>query len=308
MIITIALILVSHFHALANDISSTENDFIPYLKAALVDFKSINKSKAQNYCNLEISSSEKVPISQKCLDTYKNFYKNDKIDMRIAIGYADSEDIKKPIFDLKVYNSITQQLTSTCKKGLSICGFQKKSEGIFVKIIKDPFGKDKEVTLRVSSPSTDKNVEAMFLDGIKKSDALFYIGHARGGGGPDFEKAKRLSNGKKDYDYYKTKRPGIKKLLSALQERKKHTSNPLPFLGLAACSSDKLFAAEIKKISPSSTLMTMSDTSTWLDDVGATMGALNSLLGQRCEVDFQNAVKRPRSNYRDTAILSNFFK
>ncbi|HRO67672.1 MAG TPA: hypothetical protein PL182_08925, partial [Pseudobdellovibrionaceae bacterium] len=97
-----------------------------------------------------------------------------------------------------------------------------------------------------------ERAEAVFLNSLKDSDLVVYVGHSRDGGGPDF-KVPRLNGSRVDYPYYRANRPGLKKLLSALKSGHRRARG----LAILSCDSTKFFRGPIQKAAPGLTTMTI---------------------------------------------------
>ncbi len=320
--------------------SSLSRDFIEYLDLGLNEVQRLNSPRAENECGGEFNPFGLPPnmpllfgpprfkhygkVDSACLATYLRFYKKDTLDFRVAIGYGDEEDPDYPVYDKVEYDAFVAKITAPCRANVFACGFKQdpRDDTKFINTVIDPMGKAHRVVLTVVyssvSSSNDTNLrlesqkaktelaEKVFFEGAKTADAIFYSGHARNGGGPDFGPAVRTKSGHKNYKgYYEVQRPGLKRLVAALKQRK---DGGIPFLSLAACSSEKHFAKEIRKVSPKSGMIVTTDLSYGIDGSAATLNAIDSLLGQRCQADFETAVERPNTNYSDTFRLKGFFR
>lgn len=87
---------------------------------------------------------------------------------------------------------------------------------------------------------------------IHNMDVVFYEGHSRNGGGPDFSPPVSARNGKVNYPWYQKNKPGLKFLLNQLEQ-----VNEAPMIfGLFSCASQPHFQNKISKyFSNSNTIM-----------------------------------------------------
>lgn len=296
------------------------------LKDFLTEIGSLNNPRAENGClNAFEGNSLEKSNNQKCIQHYLQVYKKENLDFRVAFGYLDDSSPKEIVDDKILFTQFVKQISSPCEKNVFACGFERDPDDatIFYKSIIDPMGRKRNVTLHAnySSVSTSnklnttvmkeqqKNqteaVNKLFFEGAKTADAIFYAGHARSGGGPDFSPAVRNKNGTNNYKgHYQVKRPGIRKLVEALKTR---TDGGPALISLGACDSLKHFQKDLKKSAPSSGYILTTESSYVTDIYGATIGALDSLLGQRCQSDFNRSVVRPMTHTDDNVRLLNFF-
>lgn len=324
LIFTINFLLASNLWGMTEEMASNEiysEKVLDFLK----EIKDLNKPRAESGClTLFVGSENEKSNNQKCLKHYLQIYKKENLDFRVAFGYLDDSSPKAIVDDKILFTKFVMQLSAPCEKNVFACGFKRDPDDatLFYKTIIDPLGRPRNVTLHAnySSVSTSNKlnttvmkeqqrhqseaVNKMFFEGAKTADALFYAGHARSGGGPDFSPAVRNKNGSENYKgYYKVKRPGINKLISALKTR---TDGGPALISLAACDSIKHFQKDLKNAAPSSGYVLTTDLSYVTDVYGATFGALDSLLGQRCQEDFERSVVRPITNSEDSVRLLNF--
>lgn len=87
---------------------------------------------------------------------------------------------------------------------------------------------------------------------IQNADVVFYEGHSRDGGGPDFAPPITTRSGKVNYSWYHKHKPGLKFLLSQLEQLNK---SPMIF-GLFSCASQPHFQSKLSKyFNASNTIM-----------------------------------------------------
>jgi hypothetical protein len=322
------ILMVIYFLTLASisnafaDSSNSENLNERYFKKILEQFflKLNSQQDIVNALNICSSADATIDEISTCRDEYEDFFDKEIIIFRVAFGYGDSDKIERPTYDLMQYEFFMRQMTSHCfSQNISLCGFQKDEleKNLYTKKILGPKGQVHTIKLYVTnasySPDNIKNIgkynhlqsektkesEDNFFQGAIESDALFYIGHARNGGGPDFKYAVRNHLGKKDYkNYYQVKRPGLNHLLNSLKKR----LTPIKFIGIMACDSNKWFYKELSEITPQTSFITMNGLGNIIDDLETGMAALDSLLGMKCQKSFLTSLSGVRIN---NAILKS---
>lgn len=263
---------------------------------------------------------------ERCQRTWDDFYSKPEIDIRIVFGYFDAS-FERTVDDVISRQSLIDRLTQPCNSNVAICGFSRVEEDadVLKKEVRGPRGTKHTVKLKIVASAysssdrlnrvfgkeqEDKSAQAKrtFLTGIEEADALFYIGHARDGGGPDFSPA-RLKNGAIDYSYYRTNKPGLEELTAKLATAKKTPK----ILGLLACNSER-WHDRLKRMAPrSGLLLSESDDIAHEVSVVQTMGALDSILWKRCEASFNEALNPvPGGKYAGSevkrVIIRNFFQ
>ena len=249
------------------------------------------------------------------------FLKNKEVlDIRYALGYFD-ESFGREAADAKwgysysldqiAFETLKDFLLKPCSFNSvrQLCGFSKESsqDGIVVLRKEVQNGPDLRVTLTGSSASPlflantgelkllQKQIsaqsEANFLDGIRSADIVFYNGHSRDGGGPDFDPpVLRPSDLKPNYSgHYQARRPGQKKMLAALKQRSQ--SSPA-VLGLFSCYSERHFVKSVKATSPQLSLITSVRAVDYLNTILASMGYLEGLLQAKCGDDLDQMAKQ----------------
>lgn len=158
-----------------------------------------------------------------------------------------------------------------------------------------------------------------FADALRNSDMVMYVGHARAGGGPDFGPPVIHPQTKRTYfDWYCGNYPGVNLMHGALTEGPDIMSSPpLPpvssttakgawcngksfddqrkpnqkqpkIIGMFACFSKEHFKDQLRKDAPQAGLILSGDTA-FEESVGQAFASLDSVLGMRCENEFQKA-------------------
>lgn len=189
-------------------------------------------------------------------------------DLRVIFGYKDTRP-GRFVGDRHERIAFIQEVLKSCKnQNVSACGFRRHPKDANL-LFKKTLRKNKEpikVLLQIahSSVSTDdlsnrknplqkvqsKEVENIFLDGLKNADLVFYNGHSRFGGGPDFAPPLLNVLGQVDSGFYKKYPQGINKMVNSLTKRnldEKQNIRKLK-LGIFSCSSSQHFNKTLNKL------------------------------------------------------------
>jgi hypothetical protein len=285
----------------------------------------------------QINALAQYPPNNKlssCQQQIVNMSQDHELTIFVGLGYMDfsrGQDFVNSgtslyqfgeVLDLDAKIAFEKALTRKCSgtslssKNLpSACGFRKSKGGFSKKMVNKFTGKRMNVFVKVVSSAYSSNDQLnkttyaqkqnsqsqyalnQFQSALQSYDAVFYLGHARSGGGPDFFPPRLLKNGHVDYGYYKQQRPGLNSMLQALQG-----SDP-SLIGLLACKSTGLFAASTQKHAPHSALITADNLFDFSDLIPTGFLAIEALVSQRCNENFSNVVK----NQSQGDLLSFFF-
>ena len=166
-------------------------------------------------------------------------FRKDGQDLRVVFGYKDARP-GRFVGDRHERIAFVQELVEPCKneENKGPCGFRRhpKDKELFLKRVFKDSGEDVKVLLRVvhSSVDTDddanrknqfqafqsQRAESLFLDGLYNAHMVFYNGHSRFGGGPDFMPPQLNTAGKVDSGFYSTQTTGTNKMLNVLLNHK----------------------------------------------------------------------------------------
>lgn len=257
-------------------------------------------------------------MSPSCRATYNDLFKigrtaqdesaSDRtIDIKIAFGYMD---FGKYTEDRYASAALFDELMAPCSAGRFACGFKQDpddADAVFKRItVLGPDGKirhrqfrlqvhnssftDSEAANRTTSAQQQRRktqeAQAFFDSALKNSDIVFYIGHARDGGGPDFAPpvvSQQLHHA--DYAWYHAHHPGVNEmnmdLLGAPHSPK--------ILGLFACYAQNHFLNWLRSLAPKTGLI-LSGQQEFEASLGQAIASLDSILGMRCEEQFNRAV------------------
>ncbi|MEO0337466.1 MAG: hypothetical protein AAF202_13815, partial [Pseudomonadota bacterium] len=188
-------------------------------------------------------------------------------DIRILFGYKDARPCRF-VGDRHERLAIVQHLLEPCKDiDRQTCGFKRHSRDanlLLKKVEVEHQQQPIKIHLRVvhSAVSTDDeenranpfqktmsdNAERVFLEGLEKADLVFYNGHSRFGGGPDFTPPLLNSSGYVDSTFYRDNNFGLTRMLTALEKRSStDDGSPLRVFGMFSCASTQHFQKALKK-------------------------------------------------------------
>jgi hypothetical protein len=185
------------------------------------------------------------------------------LDVRIFFGYKDARPARF-VGDRYEQALFLQRLTAPCSDDRFDCGFARDQfDGPFLKTLQLESGRRVQVSVRVfgSSVGVDDDVNRgnpfqkwrsdftknQFAEALKKADVVFYNGHSRAGGGPDFAPPELTKFKHVRYGEYQRKKPGFHLVQNIL---KSNPNSPLRLIGLYSCESDQLFKKKIEAAKP----------------------------------------------------------
>ncbi len=258
----------------------------------------------------------------KCQPVFKNPINNGVMDIRYALGYFDDSqaiDIiydninygLSPSLDIEIFHIVRGFMTKRCEGSRVLCGFQESGDPAQGKVILEKkvnlLGHDvlARITLTQASASESfvenqaslkerqsfltKQSEENYFDGIGIADVLFYNGHSRNGGGPDFNPPILAQDLHVNYDgYYKVKQPGIRHVLSQMRQNPNKDS----VMGFFSCFSESHFYDMLMKANPKQRLVLSSDKINYLDSLEASIGYLEGLLRGQCGQNLADIAKQ----------------
>ncbi|UOF00044.1 hypothetical protein [Bdellovibrio reynosensis] len=267
----------------------------------------------------------KLPADKqaKCMERYSGILDDGIIDIRIALGYFDwttGRPVKakfqnyglSPSLDLGAYAALKAILTEPCEGNSRFCGFKvdpsntnrlsrevKVHGKSYIARIDMQFASQSEYldenrfSLRTEQNQRTAFMEDFFARGLQNADAIFYFGHSRNGGGPDFSPPIFIgSSNKVDYtNYYKPKRPGFKKMVAALSNGKQ-----APIIGLMSCASRDHFLKKLQEIAPNSGLITSMDVLLVEMVYTAMIGGVDAILRGQCQASFYQSLRMTDDN------------
>src|SRR5690606_23436486 len=99
-----------------------------------------------------------------------------------------------------------------------------------------------------------KAAESAFYQGLANADLVFYNGHSRAGGGPDFSPPRMDGNENVAFGWYQAHQPGFR----LMQEALKHEPSDLKLFGLYSCASSRHFLDGVRALRPELGMMASS--------------------------------------------------
>lgn len=265
---------------------------------------------------------------EKCKKRYSQIWSDGVIDMRIVIGYFDWTTGTQvyyngqnfglsPSIDLGAYSALREIITSPCPGRAEFCGFSQTSPYRFTKMVSSQgrrFQARVEIVFAsvseylsantgrysVEQQKRSQDAEASFHSALRNADAVFYFGHSRDGGGPDFSPPVfRRGTNKINYGgYYQVQKPGEKKMLAALASSGQRAS----ILGLMSCDSRDHFLSKLKKVAPGMGLISSKDVLKVDGVYTALIGAADAILRGQCQKGFLDSIHRTDFNKRYIAM------
>lgn len=198
------------------------------------------------------------------------------VGVRISFGYKDARPARF-VGDRYERLYLLQSLLKPCESSEDLaCGFErdKKDLNAFTKTVAAA-SKEKEkvlirlyITASAASPDDEdnrknpyqkklsENALENFIEGVKSAEAVFYVGHSRDGGGPDFKPPRMTKEHHVAYAWYRKHEPGLNVLLENLKPDEKKERSPFK-LGLLSCVSTQLFEKRIRQATDKVTPVTV---------------------------------------------------
>lgn len=272
-------------------------------------FKKLNQNDAEQF-----SIQDRV-----CVNEYAEILAKKEMRIHYAFGYFDESNGKNEdgtyseAIDEVAFDHTSKWLTRIChpSEGHALCGFQKQilaegyhlylkeihlfGQAIAVKIYMtraaaSPMHLENTGRLKVKQQQLTEQSEYNFFDGISKADIVIYNGHARDGGGPDFQPPVLRKDLHPNYDgHYKVKQVGYKKLLAALEDRP-HKNQ---VLGLFACYTDKHFSDGILDVNPDQRMIVSRRKPDFFTATEVSLGYLDGFLEGLCAEKVGERAREP---------------
>lgn len=217
---------------------------------------------AEQRCKKELSSESlynchrilSLPYGQKLGPLLSQ---QDSFDIYVVFGYKDARP-SRFVGDRHERLAFILSLLEPCPSSkIHTCGFTRSEK--YPDVL---YKKTKEKSLRIivthSAVSTDDQnnrnnpyqrlqseyAERVFQEGLRRGHVVFYNGHSRFGGGPDFTYPRIDEKGEIDKNFYRSHREGLKDMLKNLSS---NSNSRLQSFGLFSCSSTQYFKAGIQK-------------------------------------------------------------
>lgn len=242
------------------------------------------------------------------------------VQISILFGYKDTRP-SRFVADGFERASLVQQFLKPCRDlNTYACGFTQDPDELY-QFHKDLMrqGKSYQARLRIVpsslGPDDEENralpqqilhsraTEKEFLQALNQDDAVFYIGHSRDGGGPDFAAPKLTLDGHVDYPFYVRQKRGLEKMLHALEQRP--SEHPL-LLGMMSCSSSEHFAAALLEKHEKLTLISSGVLIYYTDALANTWRSVDQFLGARCAPQFAGVLRSKFSKASSAINVKGF--
>ncbi len=254
-----------------------------------------------------------------CIHRYKQLFSEPELKVSVFFGYKDARP-QRYVGDRYERARLVQKVTRKCGRD-DLCGFERSPDdaNLFYKNITLPWGSEKRVILEIADSSVAADDQAnrnnpfqhfksaktreAFHKALTSSHVIFYNGHSRAGGGPDFYPPKINSTGKVLYTEYREQQQGFMDVLEVMGRESLKSRAQL--LGLFSCKSSQHFTNELKKERPDLALISSPSLIYYQDALENTAQALSALLRQECQDDFQRRLK-----HKDPikgSLLADFF-
>jgi len=198
-----------------------------------------------------------------CKKFYGNLLDDNRIDMLIVFGYKDSRP-HRFVGDRHERLILVQNLMRDCTlEEPFLCGFSRSEDdanhfyrklkwkiskrviNIQLDILDSSVGPDDQENRKDAyQQKKSQFTQSVFRNSFNQYEVVFYNGHSRAGGGPDFFPPTLQAVGDNiDFTFYKKYQPGFKDILDNLDKKSKTIS-----FGLFSCASSKYFSKKIKEI------------------------------------------------------------
>lgn len=260
------------------------------------------------------------PARHSCSKAYAALSKDGAISIAVAFGYKDSRPTRF-VGDRYERAVFVDLITRPCPGWEVVCEFKMEENNpeFYSKKMTWYDGKERIVQIQVLASSIGPDDEwnrknplqkwnsdrtlRLFRRALVKSDIVFYSGHSRTGGGPDFSPPLLVESGLVDYKYYQDRKPGATLLIEDL-DRAKGARQPR-LLGLFSCDSSDHFQKMLLGAKPKMGLIASKALLHQSDAMDNIVGALTAVLKGECFDKF-NARLRAGDPMRGSQIVGFF--
>lgn len=308
-----------------------------FLYDLLVAHRRLLAGQTDGCLNCSLLPEESMDSRGQCREFYRDLYSRGRIDIRVGFGYMDYSEGEDHVYlgynfgrnfaiDTLARNSFVKTLTEKCRGQEEVCGFRvdPHDPDLLTKPVLDADGRTVEARIRVTSSSYTENTrwnesqysleqdalsrkaEQNFFGGVDEADVLIYIGHSRNGGGPDFRPPILLPDYKVNYAPYKKNRPGLNRLVKALNSARRKPG----VVAILSCLSETHFHRSLQRAHPRGAfLLTTGDSKEELANYHEVLqnafGTVDSVLRKKCAAGIRRAVHFTPSTARGYT-LKNF--
>ncbi len=297
------------------------------------EFTNMGRDYLKSLERLDTDRLDRLPVAQRdrCISRYNGMINDGVLDIRIIMGYFDwttGSPVKmdgtnygySPSIDPGAYQAVRGILTGRCPGDAEFCGFNQDSAYQFTKKVHIQ-GQSVLAKVQIyyasvseyydvnkgkySGEQADRSaaLQAQFRDALQKADVVFYFGHSRNGGGPDFNPPVLIrGTNKVNYDgYYKPNRPGLKQMISDLQ-----SGHQPSVLGLMSCDSRDHFLSSLRKVAPNMGVITSLNVLQVDGVYTAMIGAGDAVLRGQCQTGFMQSIRRTEFNAKNITMDGMF--
>lgn len=289
------------------------------------NFEKMGRGYLRKVARLSTEDAQRLsgPQRDACIRRYSRIVDDGVLDIRIVLGYFDwttGSTVRyrgrnygySPSIDPGAYAALRKLLRSRCSGNAEFCGFEQESAYRFRKsVVIQGRRVQAKVDMIFASVSEylaantgryasqqrrrSQTAQEIFQSALRNADAVFYFGHSRDGGGPDFDPPVFVSGTNKvNYNgYYKEERPGMKKMLAALSSGRQPS-----ILGLMSCDSKDHFLPRVRQVAPDMGVILSKDVLKVDGVYTALIGGVDAVLRGQCQRGFINSLRMTSFNER----------
>jgi hypothetical protein len=275
----------------------------------------------------------------KCEGAYQRAFSRNRFVLNYALGYFDESAanqiyLTNPNFPISValdgiaFDVIRSVATQPCDSSTKqkFCGFSEsgnaeagkvsltKSVEIYGRTVafeinltkasaSESFRANQSSLLPVQQTLTAQGEQNFFSAlGSSEVDAVFYNGHSRDGGGPDFAPPiLRDSDLHPNYALYQARQTGIKKMLSQMSGGRASSQ----IVGMFSCYTRRHFQKRLLAASPKQRLILSEDKVNYMDTIIASLGYIEGIMQGQCGQTLETIVGQSPL-IRDGFTTSNY--
>ncbi|MBY0370254.1 hypothetical protein K2X33_06175 [bacterium] len=241
-----------------------------------------------------------LPV-KSCDKAYEGLIRDGTLKIVVVFGYKDARP-SRFVGDRYERAVFASYLTARCQEGWEACGFTRSVEDpdlyervlhgtrVSLRLTHSSAGPDDDENRHDSYQAwLSKHAERTFFEGLREADIVFYNGHSRDGGGPDFRPPQLTADKHVDYAWYIRERPQMKRLFDALES----SGNHVGLFGLFSCSSSTHFLEELSNLKPDLALITSNRLLYYSDALSTLLGAVSATLQKQCAEGWGKALALP---------------
>lgn len=267
---------------------------------------SMTSATSQAFSRDELESAKGVLYDQldklnqqnprTCPQDHTPIFAGRSLEVALYYGYEDYDDVTADSVHARAMGDVLIQ--SKCTPNIVMCEFKLVSRGGNVtRLTKKIAGKTVNISIYstsvTSSNATNMNerqrdqerqsqkVKDLFHRDLINKDIVFYSGHSRYGGGLGFN-----SQTTAQALWENISRIPLRPMMQALEAR----PSRLKLLGLLSCQSDRYFRIPVEERNPYINQLVTKDDITPDEGEQQSIGALNAILGRKCETELQDSL------------------